>query len=114
MKKAISFEADGNLYQLRFDINVMCQIEDLLGRPISQLGEQMSIKELRLLFMCGLNPKCDVEETGEVMSVIASEHGINRLNELVQDALALAVGEQKSQEELVAVANNSKKTRPKK
>lgn len=90
MKKAYSFEVNGNIYQLRFNINSLCEIEDLLGKPLSKIGADMGIKEMRILFYCGLIPKMRLEDCGELMDIIIEEKGITGLNEIVEKSMALA------------------------
>ncbi|MGL5460718.1 MAG: hypothetical protein ACRDBY_13970 [Cetobacterium sp.] len=95
MKKGLAFEVNGDIYTLRFTINELCNIEDLLGKPVSQLGEgSMGIKEMRVMFYCGLRgaKKYSMEEVGDLMSDIIEEKGNDYLNELLITAMGNSLG----------------------
>lgn len=87
MKKAVTFEVNGDIYSLRLDVNALCKIEDILGKPMSELGESMGLKDLRIVFSCGLSPKVSLEEAGDVMTGIIEEKGVEELNSIIEKAI---------------------------
>lgn len=57
---------------LRFSMNALCEIEDLIGKPMSQLNDEMSIKDLRSFLWCGLKHEdkdLTMEEVGEMIEL---------------------------------------------
>ena len=92
MKQGKTFEVSGEIYKLRFDINSLCELEDLLGRPVSQLGANMGIRELRTMFYCGLMPKHSLTDVGIMMSGLVEEQGMEKMQALITGALEDGLG----------------------
>lgn len=92
MKKGITFQTETNIYSLRFSVNSLCKLEDLLGKPLSKLGDNVGLRELRTMFYCGITPSMTIEECGEVIDEIIEEKGIEELNNLLTKALNLSMG----------------------
>ena len=113
MKKGLTFTAEGQMYQLRYDVNALCEIEDLLDKPISEIGQGTGMRELRTIFACGVLPKMQVNESGDVMSAYMMENGMDKLSELIMNALNLAMGEAQSKQSLEEVVNSAPKVRKK-
>lgn len=91
MKKGITFQTESGIYSLRFNVNSLCKLEDLLGRPLSKLGDNVGIRETRLMLYCGLTPSVSIEDCGEIMDEIITEKGVEELNNLMTKALNLAM-----------------------
>lgn len=95
----VSFEADGNQWTMKIDTNAMCEIEDLTGKGIAEVGQLLanpktaSIKLLRSVFMGALsaNHELSSKQVGELMDEI----GVQRTGELVGKAFELAFPDQK-------------------
>ena len=92
MKKGLTFQTQNNIYSLRFSVNNLCKLEDLLGRPLSQLGDNIGLREMRTMFYCGLTPSMSLEQCGEVIDEILEEKGIDGLNDILDRALTLSIG----------------------
>lgn len=95
MKKYVSFELDNEVYQLRFGVNEMCDMEDLLNKPVSALGQNAGMKELRVMFYCGLRgtrKDITLEDTGVLMSEVIADKGIDFLQDVLAKAMELALG----------------------
>lgn len=92
MKQFKTIQVGNNIYQFRYSINQLCALEDLLGKPVSQLGSNTGIRELRLMFYCGVTPKMTLEEAGDVMADIIEEKGIDYLSTLLSEAIEKSIG----------------------
>lgn len=87
----VRFEAGGQPYALRFDINAFCRIEAELGiESVAEfqavLKERLSFTKLRKLFACGLSPAASDEQAGTIMS----ELGIDRASEMLTECIQAA------------------------
>lgn len=92
MKKGITFQTNNEIYQLRFSVNNLCKLEDLLGKPLSKLGDNIGLRELRLMLYCGITPSMSLEECGEVLDDVIAEKGVEELNSILTKALNLSMG----------------------
>lgn len=91
MQKGITFEADGNIYQLRFSVNNLVKVEELLGMPISKIGANSGFKELRVLVFCSILPSQSLSDCGDIMEAVIEEQGVDKLNSIIQKALELSL-----------------------
>lgn len=97
MKKSVAIELD-KVRNLRYGINALCQMEDMLGKPITSLQESTGIKEFRIMLYCGLvweDKELTLEKVGDLMDEVIAEKGIDYINEKVSEALELALGNNK-------------------
>jgi len=49
------------------DVNAMCDVEDILGCPITELGDTMGMREMRVVLFCSLrweDKKLTMTQTG--------------------------------------------------
>ena len=92
MKKGVTFQTENGVYSLRFSINNLCKLEDLLGRPLAELGTNVGLREMRTMFYCGLTPSVSLEECGDIMGEVIEEKGVEELNSLLAKALNLGMG----------------------
>lgn len=101
-----TFTAKGTQYKLRFTVNSMCEIERVAGKPMSKLmgdGENIGVKELRLLFWGGLLPLnhgITEAKAGEIMDNYTSEgKTFADLSNLITDAMKASglIGEQQGE-----------------
>ena len=102
MKKSIPIELD-KVRNLRYGTNALCQMEDMLGKPISGFEEtETGIKDLRIMLYCGLkwqDRRLSLVEVGNLMDEAISEKGIDYLNDKLVEALELALGTEKKTEQ---------------
>ncbi|WP_069649638.1 hypothetical protein [Caloranaerobacter ferrireducens] len=97
MKKSVAIELD-KVRNLRYGINALCQLEDMLGKPITKLQNETGIKEFRVILYCGLiweDKTLTLEKIGDLMDEAITEKGIDYINDKVSEALELALGNNK-------------------
>lgn len=73
--KSIPIELGGQTRQLRFTFNALCLLEDVLGLPISDIGQALSgsvrLTTIRSLLYAGLtdeDPTLSQKKVGELLS----------------------------------------------
>lgn len=92
MKPYVTVELD-KPRRLRYGINALCMIEDMLGKPLTKLDtDRMSIKDIRTVLYCGLAGD-DKDLTPEKVGDLIDEH--SNLEEIIQkmtEAITLAFG----------------------
>ncbi|MFW2541533.1 GTA-gp10 family protein [Primorskyibacter sp. 2E107] len=89
------FEADGKTWSLHFTANGMCELEDAVGcgvlaflKRIEAAGEDISFRDVRLLFWAGLqehHPDIDLRGAGALITALG---GIAQAMELTGQAVA--------------------------
>lgn len=97
MKKFVSIELD-KTRNLRYGINALCQMEEMLGKSVTKLQEEIGIKEFRIMLYCGLvweDNTITLEKVGDLMDEAISDKGIEYINGKVSEALELALGVKK-------------------
>jgi len=91
-KPFVTIETAGRLRRLRFGMNQLALLEDLIQRPVSQLNAAtMGMKELRAAFCAGLSWEdrdLTLEQTGDLIDEI----GLVTVSEKVGEALEMAFG----------------------
>ena len=90
-KGVVSFEAGDDLWNLVFDFNAMCEIEDEFDMPVAEIGAKTAwrAKEIRSLFRIGLSRHhADVsdQEAGNIITKV----GAKRAGELIGEAFQAA------------------------
>lgn len=74
---AVSIKLDKQR-KLKYTFNAFCELEDVLGRPLSEISEIMDgfkLKDLRAMLWAGLlheSPDLTLEEAGELMDKASS------------------------------------------
>lgn len=91
IKGVVTFEAGDELYNLVFDFNAMCEIEDEFDMPVAEFGAKKvwRAKEIRSLFRIGLSrqhPEVGDEDAGNIITKI----GAKRAGELIGQAFQAA------------------------
>lgn len=90
----VALEADGQTYTLSFSVNAICELEEVLDKPIGQImgalqGDGVSMKTVRWLVWAGLQDHHeDVDE--KKAGRIATEIGVTETLSQVGKALKLA------------------------
>lgn len=95
MKKSVTIELD-KARNLRYGINALVRIEELLGKPITSLDlTRLSIADLRNIVFAGLAHE-DKDLTSEKVGDLIDEYAdITVIAEKVGEAFTLAFGESK-------------------
>ena len=93
--------------KIKYTINALATLEDVLERPVTELGNNVGVKELRALLWAGLlheDANLTLEQAGNLMDGI----DIITLAEKIGEALNAALGGQKNTEKVVAVGTGEK------
>ncbi len=96
MKKSVTIELD-KARNLRYGINALCTIEEIINKPITTLDlNNLSMKELRAILYAGLvhEDKSLTEES--VGSLIDDYTNISDISTKLGEAFTLAFGERKN------------------
>lgn len=83
---------------LRMDVNAMCDIEDILGCAITDIGETMGMREMRVVLFCSLrweDKNLTLQQTGEIMQEVIQEKGVEYLGEILGEVMNHAFGNKK-------------------
>lgn len=89
----------GKVYKIKFGINAMCELEDALDRPISQILEELGdekrvrMKTVRAILWAGLQ-EYQLGFTQETAGDIASIAGIDEVMKAIGAALGAAAPEE--------------------
>lgn len=92
--------ADGKLRHLRYDFNALCDLEDNLGIPISELGKKLTgktvaLKTIRAIVHAGLvheDEDLTVREVGELIGNMLQGDKLAELAKLLTEAMEGAFG----------------------
>lgn len=86
----VSIEHDGQTYVLVFDIEAMCQVEDLSKQTIGELVDGVmrgGIRPLRFIFWAGLrrhHGSMSIEDVGAWMSAVGLSELMAKFTELAK------------------------------
>lgn len=97
MKKSVGIQLD-KMRNLRYGINAICQMEDILNKPVSSLVDGAGVRELRVMLFCGLSwedKELTLEGVGDLMDEAIAENGVEYLSDKLAAALELALGDKK-------------------
>ena len=103
MKKSVLIELD-KARNLRFGINALCQLEDMIGKPVTDLQDGAGITEIRAMLYCGLaweDPDLTVDEVGEIMDDAMSDKGIDYISKKLTESITLSIGNKKKETKTV-------------
>lgn len=78
---------------VKFDVNAIAELEDALGKPISQLNEtNVGIREIRAMVWAGLlheNPKLTLREVGEMIPPDRLKEIADKITKAFQSAFGI-------------------------
>ena len=98
MKPFVTLEFPDKPRRLRFGINALCEIEDSLGKPITEIDDLgLGVKEVRLFLYAAFRedePSITLQDVGNIMD--SYEGGWIALAVKIGEAVALAFGEEKN------------------
>ncbi|MBH0159885.1 hypothetical protein [Fictibacillus sp. 26RED30] len=95
MSKTVAIKAD-KARNLKFGTNSMVQAEEMLGKPITEFGDQVHLGDLRIILYVGLrweDKELTLESTGDIMDEILENEGIDYLSKKLGDAIQKAFGQ---------------------
>lgn len=82
--------------ELKFRFSTLVQLEESLGRPISELDEGASLKDLQLMLFHGLkhgeNAKITKAKAFELIDDYIEEYGMSVLSTQLSEAIQKATG----------------------
>jgi hypothetical protein len=90
--KIVAVEADRQRY-LKFGVNQLIEIEELLGRGLTDLGESTSMKDLRTILFVGLkweDKTLKQEDAGDIMDTMIEKHGMEYVSKKLGEAMKKA------------------------
>jgi len=94
-KKLIEIKLDKVRY-LQAGINSVIRIETELGRPITELSDNVKLSDLRTILYCllvGMDKKLTQEKVGELMDIAIENEGIEYLSEKISEAMNASLGQ---------------------
>jgi len=94
MKKFVSIEAD-KARNLRYTFNSLMILEEHLGKSITEIGENISFKDINCLVWVGLlheEPSLTKEQAGDIIDACIENEGLQSLIEKAGKALSATFG----------------------
>jgi len=93
--------ADGKLRHLRYDFNALCDLEDNLGIPISELGKKLTaktvaLKPIRAIVHAGLiheDEELTIKEVGNLIGDIMQGDKLAELVKSIMEAMEASFGQ---------------------
>lgn len=92
--KIVTIEADKQRH-IKFGMNAFIKLERELGRPMTQLGDDISMEELRTMLWVGLlweDKKLTPEKVGDIMDEAIELNGLEALSGALGEAIQGALG----------------------
>ncbi|WP_028977413.1 hypothetical protein [Sporolactobacillus terrae] len=96
MEKTI-IQTRNDTYFLRFSINAHCEAEELLGMPITQVGDNAGISTMRTLLYVGLKyggRAVTMDQAGNIMEEIIDEKGMEGFTTKISEAVQKSFNKQ--------------------
>ncbi len=98
MKKGITVNLDKPRV-LRYGINALARIEDLIGKPLTNLDLQnVGIKDLLVIIYAGLYHEDETLTVEKVGDLIDEYSSLDEISEKLGEALSLAFGNKNKKE----------------
>ncbi len=94
MNKYVTIKADKERH-LRFNFNALMILEENLDKPVTELGNSISFKDINTLVWAGLlheEPGLTKEDTAEIIDAVIENEGINSLSNKLALAVTMAFG----------------------
>lgn len=85
----VDLQVGGKTYTIVLDINAICELEQLLGKSVAEIGRDMGrILNMRAMLWAGLRARHQVtlEEVGEILQQAGMQQAVVKIKE----AMALA------------------------
>lgn len=94
MKKFITIQAD-KARNLRYTFNSLMTLEENLDRPITEIGNNISFKDINVLVWAGLlheDKDLTREQAGDIIDEVIENEGLQSLIDKVSQALTNTFG----------------------
>lgn len=91
----VSFQADGRNWTMKIDTNAMCEIEEMTGHSIAEVGQLLSnpktasIKLMRAVFYGGLATRhedLNINQAGRLIDILTLPKAVEIIGEAFQIA----------------------------
>lgn len=86
----MKFEAGGTMYELKYTVNAVADLEELTKRPLTDIFKAGEFSAMRALFWAGLIesvPRLTLKGAGNILTAYLEEgHSLNEVFELVNQA----------------------------
>lgn len=92
--KTVALKMD-KVRNLRYGINAIIQLEELMGRSVSEMTDDVSMKDLRTMLYVGLkweDKELTEELTGDLMDLAIENEGMEEVSNKIGKAFQLAFG----------------------
>lgn len=92
--KVVSIQADKERH-IKFGMNAFIRLEKELDRPMTELGDNLSMEDLRTMFWIGLlweDKKLTPEKVGDLMDIVIESEGLEFLSNALGEAVQGAMG----------------------
>ncbi|MGH0775293.1 hypothetical protein ACQVSN_27075 [Bacillus mobilis] len=89
MKKTVAIKAD-KVRNLKFGMNSLIELEEILGKPLTSLAEGNTMADVRKMLFIGLkweDKELTLTNTGDIIDIIIEESGMDYLMAQVTKAL---------------------------
>jgi len=92
MRKSVEIQTEDKVRHLKYGMNALINLEQEMGRPLSEIGNEQNTKleDLRTMFYVGLKHEdkdLTQEQVGDIMDYLISVHGMNYLSEKLAEAM---------------------------
>ncbi len=97
MRQTVTIEADRTI-QLRFGFNQLVELEDTLGKPLTELDNNIGIKDMRAILFVALkkdDPTLTLEQTGDIIDDVIEAKSIEYLTQKLAEVMELTFGKKK-------------------
>ncbi|MCM3616677.1 hypothetical protein M3936_03680 [Sutcliffiella horikoshii] len=97
----IVIKSNTNTYFIKYPINAHCEAEEILGFPITQLGDgNTGISTFRTLLYVGLkysgNP-VSMDQVGDIMGEVINDKGWDYLSNQISEGIQKSLNQQTNQ-----------------
>lgn len=89
----MKFTIGENIYELKYTVNSMADMEELTGKTMSEMMELGEVSAIRGMFWAGLvhdNKNMNLNEAGDLLGEYMKEHGMGEASQLIIKGLTEA------------------------
>lgn len=93
--KIITLNIDGKEKHMKLGINALTELEKVIGKPLTAMGEEVSLSDLRAMFYVSLkweDKNLTIDKAGDLMDIVVDEHGFQFLSEKLGELMTSAMG----------------------
>lgn len=97
---------NNEVHHFKLGINALIEFEELSGTNLTEINEEMSIKDIRTLFFVslkGAGSKVTLMESGNLLESFIEEYGIDDVGVFLSNLTEESLGKMSTQENLMKV-----------